>query len=60
MELREFLTVREVTRQIPVSFRTVQRWIQRGLPVYQSAPKAKVLIRRHDLEQFLKKGTRSA
>lgn len=60
MELREFLTVREVTRQIPVSFRTVQRWIRRGLPVYQSAPKAKVLIRRQDLEQFLKKGTRSA
>jgi len=57
MDPREYLTLREVTQHLPVSFRTVQRWIQKGLPVYQSAPKAKVLIRRQDLERFLKKGS---
>jgi hypothetical protein len=36
MHRREFLTVREVTHHYPVSFRTVQRWVLKGLQVYQS------------------------
>jgi excisionase family DNA binding protein len=55
MHEREFLTVKEVLKSLPISMRSVRRWIRGGLPVYQSAPKAKVLIRRQDLEQFLKK-----
>jgi predicted site-specific integrase-resolvase len=36
-----------------VSRRTLDRWIQQGLPVYQASPHTKVLIRPADIECFL-------
>ena len=36
-----------------VSRKTVQRWIGKGLPVYQEGPRTKVLIRPCDIEAFL-------
>ena len=36
-----------------VSRKTVQRWIGKGLPVYQEGPRTKVLIRPSDIEAFL-------
>ena len=36
-----------------VSPRTLDRWIQQGLPVYQASPHTKVLIRPADIECFL-------
>jgi hypothetical protein len=36
-----------------VSPKTVKRWLSRGLPFYQEAPKSKVLIRPIDIEEFL-------
>ena len=38
-----------------VSQRTIERWIQQGLPVYQAAPQTKVLIRPADIEAFLQR-----
>jgi predicted site-specific integrase-resolvase len=38
-----------------VSRRTLDRWIQQGLPVYQASPHTKVLIRPADIEFFLKR-----
>ncbi len=38
-----------------VSRKTVQRWIQKGLPVYSEGPRSKVLIRPSDIEGFLKR-----
>lgn len=55
MHEREFLSVRDILESLPISMRSVRRWIHRGLPVYQSGPRAKVIIRRQDLELFLKK-----
>lgn len=60
MHEREFLTIKDILESHPISMRSVRRWIDRGLPIYQGGPRGKVLIRRQDLEQFLKKGTRSA
>ena len=36
-----------------VSPKTLQRWIGRGLPIYQAGPREKVLIRPADIDQFL-------
>ena len=38
-----------------VSRRTLDRWIQQGLPVYQASPHTKVLIRPADIEFFLQR-----
>ncbi len=38
-----------------VSQRTIDRWIQQGLPVYQAFPQTKVLIRPADIEFFLQR-----
>lgn len=38
-----------------VSRRTLDRWIQQGLPVYQASPHSKVLIRPADIECFLQR-----
>jgi hypothetical protein len=38
-----------------VSQRTLDRWIQQGLPVYQVSPHTKVLIRLADIEFFLQR-----
>lgn len=36
-----------------VSPKTLQRWIGRGLPIYQAGLREKVLIRPADIDQFL-------
>jgi hypothetical protein len=38
-----------------VSQRTIDRWIRKGLPVYQVSPQTKVLIRPADIEFFLQR-----
>jgi predicted site-specific integrase-resolvase len=38
-----------------VSQRTLDRWIQQGLPVYQASAQTKVLIRPADIEFFLQR-----
>jgi hypothetical protein len=38
-----------------VSPRTIDRWIQQGLPAYQASPHTKVLIRPADIEFFLQR-----
>ncbi|TSA02157.1 MAG: DNA-binding protein [Nitrospiraceae bacterium] len=48
-----FMSLASAAEWAEVSPRTLQRWIWRGLPVYQSGPRAKVLIRPQDIETFL-------
>ena len=36
-----------------VSVRTLDRWIQSGLPVYRHTPRSKVLLKTADVEAFL-------
>ena len=48
-----FLSVRAAAQWASVSPKTVHRWIERGLPVYQDGPRAKVLIRPSDIERYL-------
>ena len=38
-----------------VSQRTIDRWIQQGLSVYQASPHTKVLIRPADIEFFIQR-----
>jgi phage terminase Nu1 subunit (DNA packaging protein) len=51
--LPEWVTLRVAARLASVSPRTVRRWMGRGLPVYQSGPRAKLLVRVRDIEAFL-------
>jgi predicted site-specific integrase-resolvase len=50
-----FLDIERAAAWSSVSRRTMERWIQRGLRVYQAGPRAKVLIRCRDIEDFLTK-----
>ena len=36
-----------------VSERTIDRWLDRGLPSYRSGPRTKILIRPDDIDTFL-------
>ena len=38
-----------------VSPRTMKRWIDQGLPRYQSGPRSKILLRAADIEAFLER-----
>jgi len=49
----EWIPLRVATSLVSVSPRTLRRWIGRGLPVYQSGPRTKLLVRVRDLELFL-------
>lgn len=51
----EWIPLRVAASIVSVSPRTLRRWIGRGLPVYQSAPRAKLLVRVRDIETFLKR-----
>lgn len=51
----EWVPLRVAARLASVSPRTVKRWITRGLPVYQSGPRTKLLVRVRDIETFLKR-----
>ncbi len=50
-----FLSRKHAAAWADVSRRTLDRWIQQGLPVYQSSPHTKVLIRPADIELFLQR-----
>lgn len=51
----EWVPLRVAAQVASVSVRTVKRWIKRGLPVYQSGPRTKLLVRVRDIETFLKR-----
>jgi hypothetical protein len=50
-----FLSKKHAAAWADVSQRTIDRWIQQGLPVYQASPQTKVLIRPVDIEFFLQR-----
>lgn len=45
--------IRATARRNDVSTRTVGRWLQKGLPFFQAAPRTKILIRQRDVDEFL-------
>lgn len=49
-----FLTLQDAAKWASVSKKSIERWIKKGLPVYQSGPRMKRLVRPRDIEQFLK------
>ena len=52
---RGFMSLCNASKWADVSQKTLKRWIGRGLPVYQSGPREKILIDPHDIRNFLKK-----
>lgn len=48
-----YLPLKQAAAWAGVSCKTLQRWIGRGLPVYQAGPREKVLVRPTDIDQFL-------
>ncbi len=48
-----FMPIVDAAAWAGVSRRTMKRWIDRGLPRYQSGPRTKVLLRAADIETFL-------
>ncbi len=50
-----FMPLNEASAWAGVSPRTMRRWIDQGLPRFQSAPRAKVLLRAADIEAFLER-----
>jgi predicted site-specific integrase-resolvase len=54
-----YLPVKKAAEWAGVSCKTLQRWIGRGLPVYQAGAREKVLIRPADIDQFLTRQERS-
>ena len=55
-----FLTIEEASQVARVSGRTLRRWLATGrLPYHQASARSRVLIRPHDLEQFLTRHERN-
>lgn len=55
-----FLTIEEAAELARVSGRTLRRWLATGrLPYHQASARSRVLIKPHDLEQFLTRHERS-
>ena len=50
-----FMPIVDAAAWAGVSRRTINRWIDRGLPRYQSGPRTKVLLRAADIEAFLER-----
>lgn len=50
-----FLSLKHAAQWAGVSPKTMERWIEKGLPKYQAEPGSKVLIRPNDIEIFLTK-----
>ena len=48
-----FLSVRAAARWASVSPKTVQRWIERGLPIYQDGPRGEGSDKASDIERYL-------
>ncbi len=45
--------IRPIARRNGVATRTVGRWLEKGLPFFQAAPRTKILIRQRDVDEFL-------
>jgi len=50
-----FLSIERAAQWSSVSTKTVRRWIEQGLPVYQAGPRTKVLIEPEHIRTFLTK-----
>jgi excisionase family DNA binding protein len=48
-----YLSIEGAAKYAGVSAKTIKRWKQRGLPVYQGTPRGKVLIRPSDIDAYL-------
>jgi len=48
-----YLPVKKAAAWVGVSPKTLQRWIGRGLPIYQAGPREKVLLKPCDIDRFL-------
>jgi len=48
-----FLPLPQAAAWAGVSVRSMKRWIQDGLPYYQPCPRGRVLLKPHDIEQYL-------
>ena len=59
MDRPGYLPLKQAAAWAGVSYKTLQRWIGRGLPVYQAGPREKVLIRPTDIDQFLNRRQRA-
>lgn len=53
MDQPGYLPLKQAAAWAGVSCKTLQRWIGRGLPIYQAGPREKVLIRPADIDRFL-------
>ncbi len=54
-----FMSIETAAKWCDVSTKTIQRWIEQGLPKWQAGPRSKVLIRPEDIENFLTKGEKT-
>lgn len=52
----DLLTIKEVVDEFKISSKTIHRWKNKGLQVYQRGYKGKITIKRSDLENYIKKG----
>jgi predicted site-specific integrase-resolvase len=50
-----YLSLKKAAAWADVSQKTIKRWIASGLPVYQSMPGGKVLVKPQEIDQFLQK-----
>jgi hypothetical protein len=50
-----YLSLKKAAAWADVSSKTVKRWIAAGLPVYQSMPGGKVLVKPQEIDSFLQK-----
>lgn len=54
---RKYLTVRDIEEEQGVSYDTVIRWIESGLPCVQVRPKGGIRVPRDEYEQWLRDRT---
>ena len=48
-----YLSIEHAAEWADVSTKTIKRWIKAGLPTYQAGPRAKVLVKPIDIDEFL-------
>lgn len=52
-KLDDFLTVNQIMREYSTSRKTIYRWRDNGLKVYQKKPSSNLRVKRADLVKFL-------
>lgn len=50
-----YLSLKRAAQWADVSVKTIKRWTQAGLPVYQGVAGGKVLVKPQEIDQFLRK-----